>query len=317
MDRNWIPLKEGDIIDIIAPSSGVPKDGLEESLYKIDDFISSLNLRARIDFQNIITPGVDPFSANSKKYRYEKLKEAILAKDSKAIWCIRGGYGAALLLDDLSKLTRPTTAKLLIGFSDITALHLFVNTRWHWNSLHARVLWQFINNSPNRENSYIEDIKAILFGQKNEISYSIEPMNKQAEIANNINAFQTIGGNMAVIQTSIGTQWQMNAAGNVIFFEDTDERGYKVDRILNHFKQSKILDGAKAIIFGDFVYKGLNEHIEKELIEKSIKRFSLSTSTPVYRIANIGHGEKNYPLPFGFKTNISLHDKKYILKVIL
>ena len=118
--KTWSALEPGDIVDIVAPSSGSDREGLQQAM----SFIRSLDLVPR--FQKGIF-GADLLCASTDENRFKQLKKAIAAKDSKVIWCLRGGYGSARLLPMLDKLKAPKTAKLLIGYSDITHLHMFVN----------------------------------------------------------------------------------------------------------------------------------------------------------------------------------------------
>jgi muramoyltetrapeptide carboxypeptidase len=147
---------------------------------------------------------------------------------SKAIWAIRGGYGAAKLIPFLDELSPPKTNKLLLGFSDITALHLFLENKWHHASLHCAVINQLINNP-----ELLYELKPILFGEEVQIIYDqLIPLNDLAKLNEIINATIT-GGNLSIVQTSIATSWQINTENKIIFLEDVGEEGYRIDRMLN------------------------------------------------------------------------------------
>src|SRR5262245_43885205 len=113
--KKFTKLQSSDVIDIIAPSSACPM----EDIPAIKALITSLGLRCRIP-EDLF--GKNLFSANSDEMRFKYLQEA-LQSDSKAIWCVRGGYGATRLIPYLAQLTPISSVKMLIGSSDITALH--------------------------------------------------------------------------------------------------------------------------------------------------------------------------------------------------
>ena len=105
-----------------------------------------------------------------------------------------------------------------------------------------------------------------------------------------------IGGNLCILQCGIGTNWQLDPSDKILFFEDIDERGYRVDRMLMHLQQANILEKAKAIIFGDFV--GGKEPNGTSLILPVLQRFADSIDLPVFSLPGCGHGPENFPLPF-------------------
>ena len=104
------------------------------------------------------------------------------------------------------------------------------------------------------------------------------------------------GGNLCLLTCSLGTAWQTNPRDKILFLEDIDERGYRVDRMLTHLQQAQAFEGVKAIIFGDFV-RGMEAN-GTSLIPPVLKRFAESTSIPIFSLPGCGHGAENFPLPF-------------------
>jgi len=288
MGKNWKALKEGEIVDVIAPAYGISKQGLE----KAKEYISSIGLVPRVPSDIL---GEDLFCSNADEIRLKHLKDALYANDSKAIWCLKGGYGTARILHHLEEENAPTKPKAVIGFSDITSLHLFLTQKWEWNSVHGSVLWQLSEKKINNES--IEKLKNLIFGKEKEQKFKLIPLNKRFK--GNIKASVT-GGNLMLIQSSIATSWQMDANNKIVLLEDVDEKAYRIDRMLLHLNQSGILNGAKAIIFGDFTGEGV---IEKD-VDSVLKRFAEEFAAPVFRAKGIGHDSINNPLPLGTKAVI-------------
>ena len=301
-NKSWEYLKPGDIVDIIAPSSTVPTDNLLEYYQKAKDTLASIGLIARIP-ADLITLGKDPFSANGLEYRANHIIDAFTNSESKAVWAIRGGYGAAKLIPFLERIEEPSKPKLLLGFSDITALHLFLENKWRWNSMHSAVVNQLLLN-PN----LLDELKPILFGKKNNVIYNqFIPLNDSAK--NNQTITGTItGGNLSIVQTSLATSWQIDGKDKIIFLEEVDERGYRIDRMLNQLLQAGIFKEAKAVIFGKITL-GL-EGDGSNLCDIAIENFARSLNIPVLSLPIIGHdSNQNSPLPFGTICSLSLGDE--------
>ena len=278
------------IIDIIAPGYGSKK----EDIAAAERVVKKLGFTPRIP-KDIFKP--HPLHSHDDEYRLEHLVKALTAKDSQAVWCFKGGYGTAKLIPMLAKLKKPATPKMLIGFSDITALHLFLNQKWGWPTLHAPVLWQLIHGKV--EASSAEKVKAFLLGNHSP-QFALKPLNTAAK--NYSGNGKIIGGNLALLQTSIGTMWQAKPKGKFLFIEEVDEHAYRVVRMLNHLKQAGIFDGVKGILLGDFTFNTLPEEVKK--IDKLLVEGAADFPAPVFRMKHIGHGMINDPLLFGAKAEI-------------
>jgi muramoyltetrapeptide carboxypeptidase len=297
----WSYLKKNDVVDIIAPASHSPKleDGVE--------WIKGLGLIPHVPSDICNT---DLFFAAPLETQLEHLKQALYS-DSKAIWSLRGGYGSMRLIPYLSKLRPPKKQKLFIGFSDITSLHLFFNQKWNWPTIHGRTISQMhpeFANSPDRKL-----LEKIIFGNEDQKLFKkLKPLNEAAKKTKQINGTIT-GGNLRILQSSVGTSWELNAKGKILFIEDVAERGYSVDRMLEQLFQAKIIDkGLKAIVIGDFT-EG-SEKNGKDLTDKAIERFAKRVSYPVLKGLPAGHGKiLNYPIPFNTPAELTLGERPQLL----
>lgn len=297
--RAWKPLKEGDVVDIVAPASGCPSQERENVIRTVHDKLVSWRLVPRIP-QHIYDQ--DLLCANSDEQRFTQLKNALLNTDSAAVWCIRGGYGSTRLMSSLIKLATPAHTKLFMGLSDITALHVFLQQKWHWATLHAPSARQIALDQIHADN--ISETKNILFGQINSLEFlNLIPLNKPATLNKTITS-PIIGGNLSLIQTSIGTFWQINPQNKILFLEETNERGYQIDRMLQHFSHACLFNKVKAILLGDFLNG--NEPNGESLVDPVLQRFAEQMNVPVLRCLGIGHGQVNRCLPLGIPTQLIL-----------
>ncbi len=153
--KPWLPLKKNSTIDIIAPAGGISDPS---TLEKLKNLLGNWQLISRISPDLF---GPDLLCANSGEKRFQQLEEALTNTESHAIWCLRGGYGCTRLIPYLLKLTAPKKCKLFIGFSDITALHLFLQQKWHWQTLHGPSLNQVTHHLIETESS--NELKKIIF----------------------------------------------------------------------------------------------------------------------------------------------------------
>lgn len=300
--RNY--LKPGDLVDIIAPASKCHPDVLE----KMTNLLESWGLRSNIP-EDIF--GDSLLYANTDEKRFAHLKHALLNTTSKAVWCLLGGYGSAKLIPMLSKLKPPPQAKIFIGFSDITALHIFLQQQWGWTTIHGPSGYQASLNKVAENSVHI--LKDMLFHPEIALCYDeIIPLNQFAKNNLVINA-TLIGGNLHLLQTSLGTSWQINADNKIVFIEEVNERAYRVDRVLAHLSQAGIFDRVKAILFGDFIDNG--EPNGEFLVNDIIKEFAQQISVPVLQIKNIGHGPINNPILLGSTARLTMSNHYSLVMV--
>jgi muramoyltetrapeptide carboxypeptidase len=300
----WSYLNKGDVVDIITTTPGIAKATLEKDLQLLCLFINKLGLEARYNLQDIYN-GADFFSSSAQQVRQDSLSKALLAKDSKAIWIIRGGYGTAKLLPQLHALKKPSFNKLVIGYSDINCLHIWLHKFWNWTSLHYRVLYEYLETQDQVD---IDKFKDIIFGKSEIVNFSnLSPLNDSAKCDHNIIAKIT-GGTVQVIQSGIGLPWQLDSVGKILFFEEIFDRAVRLDRSLYHFTELGLFNQAKAIIFGDIIcgaeVNGLT------LCDQAIKYFADSLKIPVFSLPNIGHGALNYPLPLNSQAKLIVKNYK-------
>lgn len=286
-------LQAGDIVDIIAPASKF--DPLV--LTKIESFLNAWGLKAR--FANELM-GDDILFANSDAKRLAGLEQALTNLDSKAIWAVRGGYGCARLIPGLSQMKKPAHFKWLMGFSDITALHIFLNQHWQWPSLHCASANQIATQLVSDDS--IAATKALIMGQAQPYSLELEALNNLARASDEISAM-VIGGNLSVVVTSLGTPWQIQTQGKFLLLEDVNEEPYRIDRMLNHLFQAGLLSGITALLLGDFTQSDKQRSAEEmqAVLQTWIERLQV----PTFKI-KLGHATVNYPIPFGLKAKLKL-----------
>lgn len=275
-------------IDVVATAS----QGFDVDNQAIYNFAKKLGLKIRLPkyFQQ---KDEHHFHANSNLKRFDDLHNAIIANDSNYIWCFRGGYGSAKLIDLLEEHDYSANQKIIVGFSDVTSLMLYFNKKYGWPAVHAMMVYNFLKSdiSDNERENFLK----IISGDYTEIAYSLKPYNKFACEIVSLQG-QIIGGNLTLLTHSIGTNWQLDSKNKILFIEDVNEAPYRIERMILHLKQANILGSIKALILGDM---GLNSEADKIILHKAITEIFTGFKIPILQSNNFGHGKVNLPLIFG------------------
>lgn len=288
------------IIDVVAPA----RADFSMTSQQIKDLVHNFGFIARFP-ENIVQEGADLLCCNSIENRTRFLIDALSNKESKFVWALSGGYGTTALLSFLDHIDLSDNKKIIVGFSDLTALMIYVIQKYKWPCIHTRTIRGIIEGRSNE--TEIELLKKCLNDSSTTLAYDLLPFNTQAKHESEIEA-ETIGGNLSLIQCSLGTNWHIETEDKILLIEDIDEAGYRVDRILVHLEQAKIFDKVKAVIIGDFACKE-----ESELVSKVLYRFFEKKNFPVFKTELFGHGAQNNPFILGVKARLASGPKSKIL----
>ena len=296
-------------IEIIAPANA----GEQGDLLAIEQYVESLGFKPRVSC-NIY--GDDTFYANTDEQRAKAFEDAILAKDSHIVWCVKSGKGCTELLTYLNK-DRPkqedVPQKILIGYGDVTALQLYMEKYYHWQTLSAPMLEQIVKDNVSYKS--VKTTEKIVQHDISEVNYDLQCLNGACgkEIHGKIT-----GGNLTLVQCSLKTSWEINTADRIFAFEDINEPPYKIERKFTQIEQADLLKHVKAVIICDFTFstkdKFADEAIERDkLVNETIDRFvKKHHDFPIFRLHNVGHNYKNYPLPFNTEATITIDSKLHV-----
>lgn len=232
--------------------------------------------------------------SNTDEFRLNDLISA-LTDDSKVIWCIRGGRSPSRLIPLLEqRLPSTLTHKIIIGQSAITVLHLYLQKKFGWQTIHGSNLDYvgigFYDGSEEAQASLVATTDLIFDRQESICLPSMTRIDERTSVEQ-IDS-RIVGGNLELVETSLATFWQIDTRGRIVFFEDAGRPGWRVEMTLDHLKLAGIFDDVEAVVFGDFT--GADNDT---LIEIALQRFAQDMSFPVFRLTGIGHGNINYPLP--------------------
>ena len=286
--------RPGEVIDVVAPASACSTELLAAGIGVLEDW----------GFRPRVPPGLIEDSgivAAPDASRYRALHRALRRPDSRLIWCLRGGYGSQRLLPRLARGAVPERRKLLVGFSDLTALHVFINQQWGWPTLHAATLADL--GSGRLSQRSLDELRRVVAGRTTRISFRLRPLNPAANRVRSVGG-TLIGGNLKTIQSLVGTPWGVRPAGCILIVEDTGERGYAIDRMLVQLDQAGLLRGVRALVFGQFT--GGREPDGRFTGTEVLARFAQRMRIPVLGGAPVGHGNAARPAFLGMPARLEL-----------
>ncbi|MDH3259274.1 MAG: LD-carboxypeptidase, partial [Deltaproteobacteria bacterium] len=235
-------LGKGDRVAIVAPASPV-----EETLLECG--------RAVLEAQGLLVEWTETiltrsgYLAGTDARRAEELNYFLARDDIRAIFVARGGYGTLRILDQIDFTALTDHPRPIIGFSDTTALISYVSTKLEIPAIHACM--------PATEVALREDIchtNFLVQILRDEISYPfVSYENLRSRGHRDPVRGKIFGGNLSVLCSLMGTPFEPDFAGRILFLEEVDEKAYRVDRKMTQLRLSGNLGKLSAVLMGRFV----------------------------------------------------------------
>lgn len=278
-------LRKGDPVGIIAPAGPVDPSELEPAIDLLEAFghrtISANRLYDRKEYL-----------AGDDEVRLEALHDMFEDQEIKAILCARGGYGTLRILDRIDfKLIREHP-KIIVGYSDITALLLSIYRHTGLVTFHGPVVREFLKNDEQNLNATLELVRGETLPRLDLTDGNVLRQGKGIGIL--------LGGNLSLITSLIGTTFLPSFKGAILFIEERDEPLYRIDRMLTHLRLSGVLDGIHGLVAGRFEACGDMDAIEGLLLDTVMDQ-----NIPVMTGLPVGHGQENITLPLGLEVSIN------------
>lgn len=292
--------RQGDRIAVIASSSPLP-DNDTVSPQMVAGAIEKLGYTPQIGAS--VTYGTDKkYSAAPARIKACEINSAFADPDIKGIWILRGGSTGSEILPLLDAEMIKRNPKPVIGFSDVTSLHTFLQNNCGIVSFHGPVAKQLA--LADRYTGYTAERLYKALNMKDSLIFE-NPIGKPLRTVNAGNAEGILtGGNLSVICSLQGTPYSINAKGKTLFLEDVGEAVYRIDRMLNQLKSGGVFDQVNAVLLGDFT-NCRNHYTEKYDIHCLLKDFFSQFSFPVISGLSAGHIPDNSTLPLGTVCRIN------------
>ncbi len=300
--QHWIAppdLKPGDTVLYIAPAGNVLEEKgymqRADSLLRLWGYVPKY--APHLYSQNYVFAGTDSI-------RFTDLQQALDDPSVKAIWCARGGYGSVRIIDSLDFSKFKKHPKWIIGFSDITVLHSLLHQKG-FQSVHAIMPISLEHPKPERAKA-IQSLKDFFTGRALRYEMPSDSLNIFGKARGVV-----VGGNISLLVSLLGSKYQIDPAGKILFLEDVGEYTYSYDRMLYALKNAGYFDRLKGLIIGGTGVKKDDDYIG-ETVKQIILKHVKGKGYPVIFDFPAGHIVDNRVIIFGKKANIKVDKDKTV-----
>ena len=298
-------LRAGATVGLVTPASNVPEN---------EDLLAAMDLVRSLGFEAKAAPNLrrrKQYLAGSDQQRADDLNGMFADDEVDAIFCVRGGYGSGRLLRDLDYQTIANNPKILMGYSDITAILNAIHVKTGMVTYHGPIA------GDNFSSYTYEQFQRILMEPRQVTRIAqppafveqpgvVERKNRLTPIVPGRAEGKLIGGNLSLLVTLLGTPYEPDFDGAILFLEDISEPPYSVDRMLTHLWLTGHLERTAGIVFGKFTdddYDGNTLSMEQVLRERCEP-----LGIPTLRGAMIGHVEDQTVVPVGVNARLDVDE---------
>jgi muramoyltetrapeptide carboxypeptidase len=305
-------LKAGDTIGLIAPASNVWQD---EDIYFATDVLKSFGFKVKHSKNLFKRYG---YLAGQDKERADDVNTLFADKTVDGIFCIRGGYGTPRILPYIDYDLVKKNPKALIGYSDITALLNAITARTGLITFHGPIAKQ------NFSDYTLESFKNILFNPSSPIELATPPLFETkegtAEQDNRLTVLhegkatgRLIGGNLSLMVKLVGSPFEPDYAGKILFLEEVEEAPYRVDGMLTHLWLAGRLDKLAGVVFGKCSDCDATEAPSLS-VEQVLRDRLANLDIPVLSGVMIGHIDDLATIPVGALATLDTRTKRLVLE---
>ena len=299
-------LKKGDLIGLISPGSYITKSMLEEAKTNLE------SLGLKVTYSNNILKK-SGYLGGTDKERAEDVNAMFADKKVKAIVTVRGGYGCARILEMIDYEMIKKNPKIIMGYSDITSLLYGIYSKTGLVCFHGPVATSTFNEYSNNH------MKNILFDVEEKYEMN-NPRDKEEQIVvinDGIAEGELVGGNLSIVVSMVGTEYDIDLKDKILFLEDVGEEPYRIDRMLTQLLQGTNLKQAAGIALG--VFKNCEIDEDDPEFQNSFTLLQVfkdrlgSLNIPVVYGLSFGHIADKFTLPFGIRARLDSSKKSITL----
>ena len=286
-------LRRGSRVSLVAPAGPLAPGAVDRAAERVFEWgwepVIGAHARGRSGYLSADDAG-----------RAADFNAALRDPSNDAIWCLRGGYGAMRILDALDWAALAARPRAVIGYSDITAIHLGIQ-RLGAVSYHA----------PHPATPEFSDFSRDVFLRvlTEDAPAGVLPFPAWSEgraetITPGVTEGPLVGGNLSLIAATLGTDYTIQTEGAILFLEEVGETAYKLDRLLTQLRLAGVLDRVAGVAVGAFseIPDAGNPHIPP-VVEVVRDRLG-DLGIPVAMGFPFGHIDDNWTLPVGVRARL-------------
>jgi len=238
----------------------------------------------------------DGFLAGSDEDRLADLHAAFADPEIRAVWCARGGYGCSRLTDRLDGGLLRADPKPLVGFSDVTALHLALHR-------HGVVSFHGPTGEWNERRTGGASAASLRRALTDARPLGALPTGPLERLVPGRAAGPLVGGNLSLLAAAVGTPDQPDTRGCLVLLEDVGERPYRIDRMLRQLLRAGLVEGAAGLVFGAFS-RCEEPRGPCATVDEVLAAFAAELGLPTVGGAPIGHGPGQLTVPLGVAAEL-------------
>ena len=283
------PVRPGDCIRIVGVSGAV-RQSMGQSVEEAAGRIEALGFRVQVDASAYARYG---YLSGTDAQRADALMRAFTDPGVDAVLCIKGGYGTPRILDRLDYAAIRGSGRAFIGYSDITALHAAIAQRSALCTYHGPMpISESLGEDEATRNSFLRALSGESGPLRNPDGAPL------CRLRGGKACGELVGGNLSLIAALMGTPYELNTRGRILFLEDIGEKTYSVDRMLTQLRLSGKLDACAGIVLGQFTDCAV-EFASYGLTLEEVFSDLLPSRVPAVRGLMAGHCSPNLTLPLG------------------
>jgi muramoyltetrapeptide carboxypeptidase len=295
-------LRPGDTVGLVNPAGAVWEPVRIEI---VAESLAALGFKTKRGRHLLERRG---YFAGTDEQRAADLNAMFADPEVRAIHCVRGGWGCARILPLLDWPAIARNPKILLGYSDITALLLSLHAKTGLVTFHGPVgssQWNPFNVSHLKR--VLQDGEAVTFENLKEIDEDedlVVTENRVQTLRPGTARGRLLGGNLTVLTSLVGSGYLPDWDGCILFLEDTEEAPYRIDRMLTQLRLAGVLQKARAMIWGNCSDCDPGEGYGSLTVTDVLNDHLLPLRVPVWQGAMIGHIEKQFTLPVGQEVEV-------------
>jgi muramoyltetrapeptide carboxypeptidase len=264
---------------------------------KRKDFVAGIKGLEKLGL-HILNPGF-PTRRPSIPAKIRQIHQAFLNPIVELILAQRGGYSSLKLLPYLDFSLIKRNPKTFAGFSDLSILLNVIHEKTALRTLHSPMIINFPSAPAPTVRSFLNALQG--FPQRDLFRGAPVEVHRSGIVRGTLK-----GGNLITLTALIGTEWDIETRGSILFFEDVNQELHEIDRNLTQWILTGKLKNIKGLILGDF--RGIHHGQVYQIIAEQLK-----VGFPVVHCPWIGHGRHNVTLPVGAKVELNTRKKSLIL----
>jgi muramoyltetrapeptide carboxypeptidase len=290
-------LQSGDLVRVLSLASPVDAARLEKGCAEL----ARLSYKTKMDPEAALAR--DGFFAGTAATRVAALKDAFGDADTRAIFCSRGGYGSNYMLDGLSvALAAP---KILLGYSDMTSLQIFLWQKFRWITFYGPMVASGLDNGDGNAEGYDRESFSRALSETKQ-GWKIELKDSESLVPGKVDG-TLLGGCLTLVETALGTAWELDTHGAILVLEDRGMKPWQVDRALMHLKQAGKFRGVSGVLLGEF--PECEGPPGTETVKDVARRILAPLGFPVVWGAAVGHTPRPMlTLPLGVHARLAAGD---------